>query len=135
MLLSAERAATPLPQELYALLHFLRAPGPAQTFSSWRKAMAAPGRLVLLQRCLRPLMLRRTKATRDLDGQPILSLPERSNRLLLVTPLTYPSKSCPESFWPLSASVVPHMHAPSFSRGGVVPFDTCTAGALFGRRG
>ena len=37
--------------------------------------MARPGRLALLQRTLRPLMLRRTKETTDADGERILSLP------------------------------------------------------------
>ena len=89
--LSAERrwvvTGTPVQnnlQELYALLHFLRVPGPAQSLAAWRKAVGGSGRLALLQRCLRPLMLRRTKATRDAQGNPILSLPERKHRTLTV---------------------------------------------------
>ena len=89
--LSAERrwvvTGTPVqnnPQELYAWLDFLRGPGPAQSLAAGRKAVGGSGRLALLQRCLRPLMLRRTKATRDAQGNPILSLPERKHSTLTV---------------------------------------------------
>ena len=61
--------------ELFSLLHFLRLPGVADSAQSWLAAMARPGRLALLQRTLRPLMLRRTKETTDADGERILSLP------------------------------------------------------------
>ena len=56
-----------------------RRPGVADSAQSWLAAMARPGRLALLQRTLRPLMLRRMKETTDADGERILSLPLHSS--------------------------------------------------------
>ena len=55
------------PAELYSLLHFLRVPV-ASSFSRWTKELARPDRLRALQGLIRPLMLRRTKGTKDADG-------------------------------------------------------------------
>eukprot|EP00965_Chrysotila_dentata_P245449 6206561-Pleurochrysis_carterae.AAC.2 len=46
--------------------------------------MASADRLQLLQRDLRPLMLRRTKETVDEDNQPIVALPPRTCSVMLV---------------------------------------------------
>ena len=70
--------------ELFSLLHFLRVPGPAESMGEWSQAMAQPGRLALLQRILRPLMLRRTKETVDASGKPILQLPPRRSKLVRI---------------------------------------------------
>ena len=55
------------PAELYSLLHFLRVPV-ASSYGKWTKELARPDRLRALQGLIRPLMLRRTKGTKDADG-------------------------------------------------------------------
>jgi len=63
----------------YSLLHFLRLPGVAASHAAWRAALAPPSRPIeVLQRCLRPLLLRRTKDARDMRGRRIVSLPPRT---------------------------------------------------------
>ena len=71
--------------ELYPLLHFLRLGGGfAANQASWTAALTAAhvAPLELLQRHLRPLLLRRTKACRGADGAPIVSLPPRTVRVV-----------------------------------------------------
>jgi DNA repair protein RAD5 len=73
--------------DLFALLHFLRL-SPLGDYSYWSKAILTPladrrdapsmtAALTELRAALEPLMLRRTKATRDATGAPIVLLPPR----------------------------------------------------------
>ena len=59
-------------------------PGPPDSVSSWSKAMSGAERLSALQGLLQPRMLRRTKMTRDAQNEPIVQLPPRRTRLLLI---------------------------------------------------
>eukprot|EP00958_Prasinococcus_capsulatus_P020557 scaffold2697_cov392-Prasinococcus_capsulatus_cf.AAC.7 len=81
---------TPLQNELgdlYCLLKFLHVE-PWCHYGWWVKLIQRPyeagdGKaLLILQRLLQPLMLRRTKETLDKDGQPILVLPEADIQLV-----------------------------------------------------
>ena len=67
--------------DLYSLLHFLRFVPIAKSHAAFTAALAPPAHpLHVLQTHLRPLLLRRTKASTDVDGKPILVLPPRTVR-------------------------------------------------------
>ena len=71
--------------ELFAPLHFLRIVEIARSHVSWSAALAPPNQpIAVLRRHLRPLLLRRTKGTRDANGEPIVQLPPRTVRTLYV---------------------------------------------------
>jgi SNF2 family DNA or RNA helicase len=69
-------------KDLHSLLRFMRHQ-PWDEPSWWRRVIAQPYEagdakaLQWLKLVLRPLLLRRTKAMRDVDGQPIVSLPPK----------------------------------------------------------
>eukprot|EP00271_Cylindrocystis_brebissonii_P023112 TRINITY_DN937_c0_g1_i1.p1 TRINITY_DN937_c0_g1~~TRINITY_DN937_c0_g1_i1.p1 ORF type:complete len:617 (-),score=143.17 TRINITY_DN937_c0_g1_i1:1130-2980(-) len=66
--------------DIFSLLHFLRVE-PWANYGWWNKLIQRPydsgdtRSLKLLQSILRPLMLRRTKDSKDREGRPILELP------------------------------------------------------------
>ena len=71
--------------ELFSPLHFLRIVEIARTHARWSAALAPPNQpIAVLRRHLRPLLLRRTKGTRDVNGEPIVQLPPRTVRTLYV---------------------------------------------------
>ncbi|KAG0245883.1 DNA helicase rad5 [Mortierella sp. GBA43] len=70
-------------EDLFSLVHFLRAE-PWSNFSFWRTFITIPFEskdktkaLKVVTSVLEPLVLRRTKSTKDQHGNPILMLPER----------------------------------------------------------
>ncbi|KAG0016617.1 DNA helicase rad5 [Entomortierella chlamydospora] len=70
-------------EDLFSLVHFLRAE-PWSNFSFWRTFISIPFEskdkdkaLKVITSVLEPLVLRRTKATKDENGNPIVMLPER----------------------------------------------------------
>ncbi|KAF9209344.1 DNA helicase rad5 [Haplosporangium sp. Z 27] len=70
-------------EDLFSLVHFLRAE-PWSNFSFWRTFISIPFEskdkdkaLKVITSVLEPLVLRRTKTTKDKDGNPIVMLPER----------------------------------------------------------
>lgn len=74
---------------LFSLLHFLREQ-PWGSYSWWRQMIEQPfdngdGRVMQrLQAVLQPLLLRRTKEATDKNGVPLLTLPERDDRVVPV---------------------------------------------------
>ncbi|KAG0258506.1 DNA helicase rad5 [Mortierella polycephala] len=71
-------------EDLFSLVHFLRAE-PWSNFSFWRTFIGVPFEskdkdkaMKVLTSVLEPLVLRRTKTTKDEDGNPIVMLPERT---------------------------------------------------------
>jgi DNA repair protein RAD5 len=80
--------------DLFSLLHFLRL-SPLDEYTYWRRQILRPlveqkdmRALHRLHGALQPLLLRRTKASKGADGQPIVKLPPRTLVLerLLFTP-------------------------------------------------
>ncbi|KAG0347872.1 DNA helicase rad5 [Podila humilis] len=70
-------------EDLFSLVHFLRCE-PWSNFSFWRTFITIPFEskdkdkaMKVITSVLEPLVLRRTKATKDEDGNPIVMLPER----------------------------------------------------------
>ncbi|KAF9376410.1 DNA helicase rad5 [Podila verticillata] len=70
-------------EDLFSLVHFLRAE-PWSNFSFWRTFITIPFEskdkdkaMKVITSVLEPLVLRRTKATKDENGNPIVLLPER----------------------------------------------------------
>ncbi|ORZ01965.1 SNF2 family N-terminal domain-domain-containing protein [Lobosporangium transversale] len=70
-------------EDLFSLVHFLRAE-PWSNFSFWRTFITIPFEskdkdkaLKVVTSVLEPLVLRRTKMTKDENGNPIITLPER----------------------------------------------------------
>ncbi|KAF9439014.1 DNA helicase rad5 [Entomortierella beljakovae] len=70
-------------EDLFSLVHFLRAE-PWSNFSFWRTFISIPFEsankekaLKVITSVLEPLVLRRTKTTKDANGNPIVMLPER----------------------------------------------------------
>ncbi|KAG0224670.1 DNA helicase rad5 [Actinomortierella wolfii] len=70
-------------EDLFSLVHFMRAE-PWSNFSFWRTFITIPFEskdkdkaLKVVTSVLEPLVLRRTKATKDENGNPIVMLPER----------------------------------------------------------
>ncbi|KAG0297005.1 DNA helicase rad5 [Dissophora globulifera] len=70
-------------EDLYSLVHFLRAE-PWSNFSFWRSFITVPFEskdkekaMKVVTSVLEPLVLRRTKTTKDDNGNPIVMLPER----------------------------------------------------------
>ncbi|KAF9978993.1 DNA helicase rad5 [Actinomortierella ambigua] len=71
-------------EDLFSLVHFMRAE-PWSNFSFWRTFITIPFEskdkdkaLKVVTSVLEPLVLRRTKTTKDEDGNPIVMLPEKS---------------------------------------------------------
>ncbi|KAK3845878.1 MAG: SNF2 family N-terminal domain-containing protein [Linnemannia gamsii] len=71
-------------EDLFSLVHFLRAE-PWSNFSFWRTFITIPFEskdkdkaMRVITSVLEPLVLRRTKATKDENGDPIVMLPERT---------------------------------------------------------
>lgn len=71
-------------EDLFSLVHFLRAE-PWSNFSFWRTFITIPFEskdkdkaMRVVTSVLEPLVLRRTKNTKDENGDPIIMLPERS---------------------------------------------------------
>ncbi|KAF8940613.1 DNA repair protein, RAD5 [Dissophora ornata] len=70
-------------EDLFSLVHFLRAE-PWSNFSFWRTFITIPFEskdrdkaMKVITSVLEPLVLRRTKATKDENGNPIIMLPDR----------------------------------------------------------
>ncbi|KAG0300977.1 DNA helicase rad5 [Linnemannia gamsii] len=71
-------------EDLFSLVHFLRAE-PWSNFSFWRTFITIPFEskdkdkaMRVITSVLEPLVLRRTKTTKDENGDPIIMLPERT---------------------------------------------------------
>ncbi|KAG0266325.1 DNA helicase rad5 [Actinomortierella ambigua] len=71
-------------EDLFSLVHFMRAE-PWSNFSFWRTFITIPFEskdkdkaLKVVTSVLEPLVLRRTKTTKDENGDPIIMLPEKS---------------------------------------------------------
>ncbi|KAG0362349.1 SNF2 family N-terminal domain-containing protein [Gamsiella multidivaricata] len=71
-------------EDLFSLVHFLRAE-PWSNFSFWRTFITIPFEskdkdkaMKVITSVLEPLVLRRTKTTKDENGNPIVMLPERT---------------------------------------------------------
>ncbi|KAF9583253.1 DNA helicase rad5 [Lunasporangiospora selenospora] len=78
-------------EDLFSLVHFLRVE-PWSDFSFWRTFVSIPFEskdkdkaLKILTSVLEPLVLRRTKSTKDENGDPIVMLPERTVEIEYLT--------------------------------------------------
>ncbi|OZJ06532.1 hypothetical protein BZG36_00582 [Bifiguratus adelaidae] len=71
------------PEDLFSLVHFLRSE-PWSNFTFWRLFITVPFEnkdpkaFSVLQTVLEPLLLRRTKAMKDANGNPLVPLPKRT---------------------------------------------------------
>ena len=78
-------------EDIYPLIAWLRVPV-WRSYAYFRKQiLSEPPNISLAQSVLRPLMLRRTKATKDSAGQPLVTLPPRTSKVIYI-PLSQEEK-------------------------------------------